>query len=179
MLHLSEGDEPPPFLAPAGFVRRAICAETGARVDMRYAPEARGACTPVLEWFDARDLVRAAPPASAAAPAPAAAYDPWLVYQPRRTSARARILFPHDGDAFAFVPGVVHQALEFEFIGATGEPQPRVALNGSVLRAGAGESVWNVRPGRYELVVGSGTRRDAVHFAVTTTSAKKRGFVAR
>jgi len=179
MLHLYEGDEPPPFLAPAGFVRRAICTETGARVDASDARGASSACTPVLEWFDARDLASSTRAASAAKPAPAAAYDPWLVYQPRPSSARARILFPHDGDAFAFVPGVAHQALAFEFIGATGEPQPRVALNGSVLRAGAGESVWNVRPGRYELVVGSGAQRDAVQFAVTTTSAKKRGFVAR
>ncbi len=77
------------------------------------------------------------------------------------------------------MPGVAHQALAFEFTGATGEPRPRVALNGSVLRASGGESVWKVRPGRYELVVGRGARRDAVRFTVTTRSARKRGFVAR
>ena len=149
MLHLYARDEPPPFAAPAGFVRRAMCAETGARVDARDAPEARGACTPLLEWFDARDLgrsarfVRAVP---AAAPSGAAAYDPWLVYQPRRSSARARILFSRDGDAFEFVPGVAHQALAFEFTGATGEPRPRVALNGSVLRASGGRACGSFAP---------------------------------
>ncbi len=83
MLHLYEGDEPPPFSAPAGFVRRAICAETGALVDARDArdgDEAPGACTPVLEWFDARDLARFVRAVPAAAPSGAAAYDPWLVY---------------------------------------------------------------------------------------------------
>ncbi len=47
------------FLAPAGFVWRAICAGDRALVDMRYAVETRGASTPVLESFDARDLARA------------------------------------------------------------------------------------------------------------------------
>ncbi|MEO6989912.1 MAG: penicillin-binding protein 1C, partial [Candidatus Baltobacteraceae bacterium] len=82
MLHLAERDgEPGAFDSPRGFLRRAICRDTG----LRPGP---GCGATVEEWLDRGDRL---------------AYDRPGSLRNRATSAPFAIRFPHDGDRFALL----------------------------------------------------------------------------
>ncbi len=155
MLHLHERAEPGRFDPPRGYMLAPICAQTGT------AP-APGCGAVVAEYLDADDRARLA---RTSARAPGALYDPWLVSQPLRAALGTRILFPRDGDRFAYVAGGASQALKLELAGRPGA-RVRVTLNGRPLAARGGDYLWPLRLGRYELAVRSSAGRDAVRFDV-------------
>lgn len=170
MLHLHERSEPGPFDPPRGYALRPICAQTGTR-------PGPGCGAVVAEYLDADDRARYA---NAPARAPGAVYDPWLVHQPLRRSLGTRILFPRDGDRFAYAAGGAGQILKFEVAGATGTAL-QLTLNGRPLSARGGDYLWPLRLGSYELVARARGARDAVRFdVVPPPRAGRAGFtVAR
>jgi penicillin-binding protein 1C len=139
MLHLYERNaEPPPFPAPRGFLRTAICATTG------HAPSAR--CPGVVqEWILPRDLAST----KRVDPAPG-----------------LRILFPHDGDTFvrneaASPLAVREQQLALRAIDAGQRVEWRVDGKPLTLDAG-GNAFWPLRLGTWRIVASDGARRDSV-----------------
>ena len=165
MLHLHERNEPAAFDPPRGYVRRAICAETGT-------PPARGCRASVMEWLDHDDLALY----ERALPRPLAPeYDTWLAAQPSRDRLPTRILFPGDGDAFVFEPGPAAQALKFEIAGRSGAAL-RVFVNGVPLAPTGRDYLWPLRLGRYELRVRAAGTESRVRFEVVPPAPRRNGF---
>lgn len=162
MLHLYARGDPPPFVPPAGYVRRPFCADTGARP--------LPACKSVVsELLDRDDLRRWSTRRVAAVRGPE--YDEWLLHQPSRGALETRILFPHDGDVFVYDPaGGNAQRLTFELAGPTG-PALHLALNGRAVVPSGGDYLWSIRPGAYELAAHSPRGDSKIRFTVEPASA--------
>jgi penicillin-binding protein 1C len=165
MLHLYARGDPPAFAPPVGYVRRPICADTGARP----LPTCR---TIVTELLDRDDLRRWSTRRVASVRGPE--YDEWLLHQPARDALETRILFPHDGDVFVYDPaGGGAQRLTFEVAGPRA-PSLRLALNGRVLNPTGRDYLWSIRPGSYQLAAHSSRGDSSVRFTVEPASALRR-----
>ena len=151
MLHLHERRDPEPFAPPAGYVRRPICAETGAR-------PTRGCRAVVSEWLDPDDLAGYARPLRSprAAPAPL-------------------IAFPSDGDRFVLVPGGGPQRIVVQ-VAAQRPERVRATLDGAPLRNEGGAFVWPLRLGAHEIVARDGGRSVRVEIVVDPPPARRTGF---
>ncbi len=163
MLHLYERNaEPPPFPAPRGFVRTAICATTG------HAPQPRENDCPaaVQEWVLPRDLAfikRPAPPTGNR-------YDSWLALQAAGTRGVLHIVFPHDGDVFvrdasANPLALREQQLALRAIGEGG--RVTWSIGGAPLALDAsGNAFWALRLGTWRIDASDGRHRDSVTIRV-------------
>ena len=165
MLHLYErNDEPPPFPAPPGFVRTAICATTG------HAPQpgANDCPATVQEWVLPRDLAFV----KRAAPRSDSRYDSWLALQTAGARGALRIVFPHDGDVFVRNEssgslGQREQQLALRAIDGAG----RVAwsVGGAPLPLDAsGNAFWPLRFGTWRIAASDGAHHDAVTVRVVS-----------
>ncbi len=143
--------DPEPFAPPAGYVRRPICAETGAR-------PTRGCRAVVSEWLDPDDLAGYARPLRSprAAPAPL-------------------IAFPSDGDRFVLVPGGGPQRIVVQ-VAAQRPERVRATLDGAPLRNEGGAFVWPLRLGAHEIVARDGGRSVRVEIVVDPPPARRTGF---
>ncbi len=148
MLHLYDvADDPGPFDAPLGFVRRPICATTGR------APARDDACPAIV-----REWVRPSEVASLnRAPHPFA-------------PAGLRIVFPHDGDVFvrnspADALAARDQQIALRAIGARGAVRWTVG-NAMLPLDAEGTAFWPLRLGRWTVVATDGARRDRVTIRV-------------
>ncbi|HEY0395580.1 MAG TPA: penicillin-binding protein 1C [Candidatus Elarobacter sp.] len=162
--HLAERRSPAAFASPAGYVRRPICATTGAR-PTRACPSV------VAEWLDQRDVV-----ASNAPPRPLdRRYDAWLAVQPPEPDDALRIVAPHDGDVFIATKGARIQVV------ARGPGAPAWELNGKPLAARGPRWTLPLARGRWTLRARDGARRDAVTFVVVDPPrrAGRAGFTLR
>jgi penicillin-binding protein 1C len=147
--HLAERETPQPFDPPRGYVRRAICATSGAR-------PARGCRSVVGEWLDGRDLL-----AWNAPPRPLdRRYDGWLAAQPPEPGDALRIVAPHDGDVYVAAPGARIA------VRVRGASHPAWQLNGRPLAWDGARRTLALARGRWTLRVRDGARADAVTFAV-------------
>ena len=167
MLHLYErNDEPPPFPAPSGFVRTAICATTGHVPQ----PGANDCPATVQEWVLPRDLAFVRRPA----PRSGNRYDSWLALRTAGARGVMRIVFPHDGDVFvrnesADSLALREQQLALRAIDGTG----RVAwsVGGAPLPLDAsGNAFWPLRLGTWRIVARDGGRQDSVTIVVVAQS---------
>lgn len=143
MLHLYEGRNDPPALAsPRGFIRTAICANTG-RVP---GPHCDGI---VEEWVRPGDLAAL-----------------------RRTGDRSRfrILFPRDGDVFALnVTADRLQRTEQQLaLRATGTGAPiRWSVGGNAIALDAnGNAFWPLQIGTWRVEAADGKQTDGVTISV-------------
>jgi penicillin-binding protein 1C len=165
MLRLYASGDPAPFAPPAGYVRRPLCADTGARPDARCR-------SVVMEWLDRGDVAAwRSPPVRRVGRT--REYDEWLVGQPERARLATRILFPHDGDVFVYdAAGGSAQRLTFEVAG----PRDRlsVSLNGVPVVPAGVDYQWPLRPGTYALQANSPSGTSTVHFSVERTSPFQR-----
>ncbi len=159
MLHLHERGDPPPFDAPPGFVRVAICATTG------HAP--RPHCPAVVqEWVRPEDVAAVRRPA----PALSHEYDPWLALQPAIRVASLRIVSPREGDVFVANPvASALQAREQEValhaVGSHG--RLRWTVNGNAVPLDAsGTAFWPIRNGTWTFEAFDGRVRDRVTIRV-------------
>jgi penicillin-binding protein 1C len=153
MLHLHEPREPGAFAPPAGYVRRPICAETGAKP----APGCRAV---VSEWLDPGDV---------------AAYA-----RPRRPSDRpaaSLIAFPNDGDRFVLAAGGAPQRIVVQ-VDATQPERVRATADGVALRNDGGAFVLPLRLGAHEIVARDGARSGRVQIVVERPPARRAGFTA-
>jgi penicillin-binding protein 1C len=165
MLHLHERREAQAFNPPRGYVRRAICAETGTRP----FPGCRAS---VIEWLDRGDLAAYA----RTQPQPLdGEYDTWLAAQPARAGLATRILFPRDGDIFVLESGVANQALKFE-IGGRGVAFARAFVNGTPVTRTGHDYLWPLRRGTFELRVRSRDGENRVRFRVVAPAPRRYGF---
>ncbi|HMD01571.1 MAG TPA: penicillin-binding transpeptidase domain-containing protein, partial [Candidatus Baltobacteraceae bacterium] len=166
MLHLHETREPRGFDPPRGYVRRPICAESGAR-------PAAGCRAVVWEWLDRGDLARYAK----LGPAPLGdEYDAWLVGQPERVAAGTRVLFPREGDTFVYGGASSAGTLKFEFSGRS-DRDFDVFVNGRRLSPRGADYLWQVRPGAFVLAVRGPDGAASVRFSVVPPARfARRGF---
>ena len=165
MLHLHERREPPAFDAPRGYVRRAICAQTGT-------PPFPGCPAVVTEWLDRSDLATyAALPARGLG----GEYDAWLAAQPARAALATRVLFPREGDTFVVEPGNGAQALKFE-IGGRDLNTVRVFVNGIPLAPTGRDFIWKLRRGSFELRVRAAGGESRIRFYVVPPAPRRPGF---
>ena len=165
MLQLYAHGDPRALASPAGYVRRPICADTGARP----LPSCRAV---VSELLDRDDVRRWETRRIASVSGPE--YDEWLVHQPSRGSLVTRILFPHDGDVFVYDPaGGKAQRLTFEVAGPAG-PALHLMLNARTILPSGADYIWAVRPGSYALVAHSPRGDSKVRFTVEPASALRR-----
>jgi penicillin-binding protein 1C len=147
--HLAQRGAPGPFAPPRGYVRRPMCATTGAR-------PARGCASVVGEWLDAGDVA-----AWNAPPKPLGRmYDAWLAAQPPRAGEGLRIVAPHDGDLFEAAPGARLAVV------ARGAQRPAWELNGRALAARDARWTLPLRRGQWTLRARDGIHSDAVTFTV-------------
>lgn len=152
MLHLYERNaEPPPFTAPYGFVRTAICATTG------HAPS-RTPCPGIVEeWVSPRDLA--------------------AVRQVDAPSA-LRIAFPHDGDVFVRNPtndalSSREQQLPLRAVG--GGQRVGWQVDGVPLAIDAGgNAFWPLRVGTWRIEASDGTRHANVVIRVVPPLQNRR-----
>ncbi len=150
MLHLYErGEDPPPFPAPAGFVRTGICATTG------HAAAPRDRCPALVqEWVRPADLAAVLRPAAAAL-APGG-------------GTVVRIVFPRDGDVFVANATVDElqrheQQIALRAIGAG----VHWNVDGvTVSRDSSGNAFWPLRLGTWHIVASDGVRHDRVTIRV-------------
>ena len=163
MLHLHEAHEPRAFVRPRGYVRRPICASTGAR-------PGPGCEAAVDEWLDAADL-RAY--GAARAHELGSEYDAWLVTQPERARLATRVLFPQDGDVFVDEPGAPDQQLRIEIAGAA-ESAARVSVGGRELTNDGSGFFWPLHVGTFEVVARAGGSTARAHFSVIPPPQRKR-----
>lgn len=154
MLHLYERNaEPPPFSTPRGFVRVAICANTGR------APSAAKTCPVVHEW---------ARPAELAQIRRAAAPEGW------------RIAFPRDGDRFVYTPArdPLQRREQQIALRTAGTREPaHWSVNGETLHPDAGGTVFlPLRLGTWRIVATARGSRDEVTIHVDAPFARRPGF---
>jgi penicillin-binding protein 1C len=143
MMHLYDGrDEPPPFPAPHGFVRTAICATTGRAP----APNCPGI---VQEWVLPRDL--AATKLIGAA-------------------AGLRIVFPHDGDVFVrseTAGGLARTEQQLTLRAADATARVTWRVDGAAIDAdAAGNAFWPLQLGTWRIAASDGRRHDAITIRV-------------
>jgi penicillin-binding protein 1C len=139
MLHLYERrDEPPPFRAPRGFVRTAICATTG------HAPSAR--CSGIVqEWVLPREIAAV-----------------------RRIDAVPvlRIIFPRDGDVFVrndARSALARREQQLALRAVDGVRPVRWSVSGTPLALDSnGDAFWPLRLGTWEIDASDGKRHDGV-----------------
>ena len=152
MLHLHERREPGAFDAPRGYVRRSICATTGA-------PPNRACRAVVGEYLDARDLVAYAHIARSRFT--------------RDVPTRASVTFPRDGDRFAYYSdGGATQQLAFVFDSSLGPPHP--TLDGRPVAPSDGAYLWPLVPGAH--VLRADARSEPIHFRVVAAPTHRAGF---
>ncbi|MBC5811307.1 MAG: penicillin-binding protein 1C [Candidatus Eremiobacteraeota bacterium] len=159
MLGLHERREPVPFEAPARYVSRPMCAQTGTR-------PYDGCKAVVSELFDPADvatLERSRPVVATRA----RQYDEWLSHKPAlRSEDGLRVLFPHEGDVFAYDPrGGASQRLQFE-IGGARPATLRVTVDAQPIEPKGRDYLWTLAPGAHRLVVRSARGSATVRFAV-------------
>jgi penicillin-binding protein 1C len=162
--HLAERAVPQAFDAPAGYVRRPICATTGVR------PTPTCDAT-VLEWLDARDLLAWNVP-----PRPLdRRYDGWLAAQPPLSGEPLRIVAPRDGDVFIAAPGAAIAVI------ARGAAAAQWELNGARLATGGARWTLPLKRGRWTLRAQSGHADDSVTFLVRDPppNTRRAGFTIR
>jgi penicillin-binding protein 1C len=170
MLHLHERDEPPPFPAPAGYVRTQICTTTG------HAPmhDCRAV---VYEWVKPSDL------AAVRRPVPeklGSEYDPWLAQHPESAHSAFRIVFPHNGDVFvrdAVTTAVQarEQQIALRAAGTNGKVEWRV--NGTALPLDSeGRAFWPVALGTWTVEARSGAHLDRITIRVVKPPEARGGF---
>ncbi len=171
MLHLYERNaEPPPFPAPPGFVRTAICATTG------HAPQPGAYDCPatVQEWILPRDLAFVKRPA----PRSDNRYDSWLALQTAGARGVFRIVFPHDGDVFVHNESAHSLALREQQIALRAiDGAGRVAwsVGGAPLPLDAsGNAFWPLRLGTWRIDASDGGRHDSVTIVVVPHSRSDR-----
>jgi len=157
MLHLHEARDPAAFPAPAGFVRRPICATTGRRPDARCPAV-------VVEWLRPKDLAAWSRPSSGLG----SEYDAWLAQQDASRGA-LRIVVPRDGDTFAFVPAPdaasrASERIELRAI-AGGRVSWRVGGRSLPLDA-QGHAFWPLQLGTWTVEAREGERRASVTIRV-------------
>ena len=154
MLHLHEHREPRAFDPPRGYVRRPICATTGASPN-------RDCRAIVGEYLDAHDLV-----AYARVPESRSTRD---------ASKRTNVVFPRDGDRFAYSSdGGSSQRLVFTFDTTAGAPNP--TLDGQPLASSDGSYLWPLVPGVH--VLRAKARSAPIHFRVVAAPIHRAGFSA-
>lgn len=157
MLHLHEARDPAAFPAPAGFVRRPICATTGRKPDAHCSAV-------VVEWLRPKDLARWNRPPSALG----GEYDAWLAQQ-ESTRGTLRIVAPRDGDTFALVPTADAAARTSERIELRAIGTGRIAwsVGGRTLPLDAqGHAFWPLRLGTWTIEAADGKRRASVTIRV-------------
>lgn len=156
MLHLHENRDPAGFPAPAGFVRRSICATTGHKPDASC-----GAI--VTEWLRPTDLAAWAKPARGLG----SDYDLWLAQQDAGHGA-LRIVSPRDGDTFAYVDASDPAARASERIElhATGA-HVEWSVGGVAIPLDAqGHAFWPLRLGTWTIQASDGKHRERVTIRV-------------
>ena len=154
MLHLYERNaEPPPFPEPRGFVRVAICANTGR------APSPAQHCPVVREW---------APPGELAQ------------LRVRAPAQRWHIAFPHDGDRFIVTSTrdpLQHREQQIALQAVGNREPPRWSVNGKALQTDAdGTAFLPLRLGTWRVVANADGGRDEVTIEVETPPERRPGF---
>ncbi len=163
MLHLYERNaEAPPFPAPRGFVRAAMCATTG-----HAAAPGKDCPAIVQEWVLARDLAAMKRPA----PAVDGRYDSWLAVDSADRGGTIRIVFPQDGDVFvrnATANALARREQQLA-LRAVGGSRVAWSVGGRPLALDAtGNAFWPLRIGTWRIVASAGARRDVVTIHVVT-----------
>lgn len=175
MLRLHERRDPPPFPKPPGFVRRAICANTGAK------PQA-GCEAVVSEYFLPSGLASYEKPRRSALPR---IYDEWLSAQHAVANGPAdiRILFPHQNDRFILnktddsVEVAPAQAIAFTIRTFAHAPVTWFLNGVRIATTPQPKYTWVLRPGVWNLRAQTAEHRDDVTFVVVRAQAKsRRGF---
>jgi penicillin-binding protein 1C len=148
MLHLHEQREPALFDPPLGYVRRAICANTGT------APS--GACPAVvMEYLRPEDLS-----AYRRAKSP-------------NTTITSGIIFPREGDRFILYPETNGaQQLRFRFAVPTGALH--VTLDNRPFTATEGDYLWPLAFGAHTLRLHAASKESAVRFSVVNPPPQRR-----
>ena len=175
MARMHESREPGAFSAPAGMVRRPICATTGRR-------PARDCPARVWEYLFPSQFAAYASARPAAYPR---SYDEWLAAQHlvAQTGSDVRILFPHSGDTFVLaktddtVQVAPLQAIRFE-VRTFARAPVTWRLNGRALRSTGGSTLmWRLAPGTWKLDARTASRSDSVWFRVVRARPhERRGF---
>lgn len=193
MLHLHEQQEPQAFPAPAGMVKRPICAISGARPvpacpavveEYLFVEDVSAYETQPDRFFPTRPGVKGQDTARLQLPAE---YNEWLALQPAAIATLPtdptdlRIVSPRHGDYFVIAdpaaPGAATQKLEFKLAGTATQPI-EWRLNGKVLPPRASPWFWNPQPGRWTLEAKRDNQTDSVQFEVQLAESRplRRGF---
>ena len=170
MLHLHEHQEPTPFPALKGLVKRPICAISG----WRPTPE----CLSVVqEYFYPEDISKYETESGSLKLSEE--YNGWLARQSKSslTNSKFKIIFPQN-DAYFLIDRNENSRLEVKL---SGENNATVEwwLNGKKLVTQSSNSLfWQLQPGQWNLQAKSGTLVDSVRFEVQVTENKslRRGF---
>jgi penicillin-binding protein 1C len=143
MLHLYDRkDDPPPFPAPRGFVRKAICATTG-RTPLPECPAV------VQEWVRPRNFA---------------------ALRPQLLQATLRIVFPRDGDVFVrTAPATALQAREQQLALRADDSTGQVhwSVDGAPIPTDSdGNAFWPLRLGTWRIEASDGSHNDRITIRV-------------
>jgi penicillin-binding protein 1C len=146
MLHLYDrNDEPPPFPAPHGFVRAAICATTGQAAFKNTAT-----CPAIVQEWVKGEVARS--------------------QQPHLPIKSLRIVFPHDGDVFvsnATANALQAREQQLALRAETTHAPVRWSVDGVALVPDAsGNAFWPLRLGTWRIDASNGIAHDRVSIRV-------------